>query len=216
MKVIQHNNPHSDWEIRIIGQTIVSVTYYEINRDTNPFTFGNFDNFDLGINIEFGDGSHWHIAWNENDLFGAGQIRFQPLAHHTQFSKFDATSRWKSYSSSKITSVSMKFIDYDSKQFDQAQIQFEDARSILIVIGEELNCDDSIPNPLNYSENGQIYVLFNEQITDIPERKVSFIEIESEINPRKKRIEINYNQMIGIFIVVVLLIMCFYRYFNNM
>ena len=58
----------------------------------------------------------------------------------------------------------IKFIDDAEFIPAQVDIKFDNGKQIAILIAEELNLDESIPNPLEYEFGGEIYLFHDEEL----------------------------------------------------
>lgn len=145
---------------QIIGQKIVKVTYFELNDLDHAVYFDTFDNFDLGIEIAFSNGFHWHIGWTDNDYHEAGEGNYIPTDRLYPHKQIDATNRWTNYLNSTISNFEVIFVTEQWNIPAKCTIQFNHSESISIILGEELNSDESLPQPLEFVEANEIYVLF--------------------------------------------------------
>ena len=197
---------------QFVGQKIQKVHYFEVNRPNHSFFFDGFDNFDLGIEIEFSDGSHFHVGWKNNDRPEIGLEKYSIEDHHKDYTQKDVTSKWDKHLNSPILNTDLIYISEEWKIPAKFTINFENGTSTSIIMGAELNLDNSLPLPLSYTECSQFYVFHG---TELPE--VEFVRII--LPPEYEDIEYNYEDkvrfpkveapvvlMIGFFLVVGYLI----------
>ena len=150
-----------------IGQKIQRVTYFELHDPDHPFFFEGFHNFDLGIEIELSNGAHWHIAWRNNDRPEIDKGKYNPEKYHKEFKSLDVTDKWSEQSVSPIKNIDLIYVSEEWKIPAQCTIKFENATSVSIVLGEELNIDGSLPLPLNYNDGSEFYVFHGEELPEI-------------------------------------------------
>ncbi len=162
---------------QFVGRQIQKVRYFELNDPDNPFFFEDFDNCDLGIEIEFSDWSYWHIGWKDNDCLEIGLGKYDYAHYHENVQWIDATDRWSGQVNSPIRDIELIYVSEEWKIPAKCTLRFENRRSLTIVIGEELNLDRTIPYPLSYKEMAEIYVFF--KLESLP--KIELVRIEREV-----------------------------------
>jgi len=155
-----------DIKQQIIGQQIKKVTYFELNESEQAFYFDRFDNFDLGIDIEFTNGFHIHIAWKDNDNHEIGTGKYIPLERLKPYKEVDATKRWSSCLNSIIQNFEVIYVNEEWKIPAQCTFSFDKSENISILLGGELNQDNSLPLPLRYEEISEIYVFHDRNLPE--------------------------------------------------
>lgn len=95
----------------IIGKRIKSITYFDINNDAPKFFYNGFDNFDLGINIEFDHQANLSIAWRDNDRIELHWNRFNPDDYFSGHTQTDATERWRAYQNLIVEEVEIDYVN---------------------------------------------------------------------------------------------------------
>jgi hypothetical protein len=179
-----------------IGLEIQKVTYFELNRrDDHPYFFEGFDNFDLGVEIEFSNWSYWHIGWKDNDCPELGLGKYDYSHYHENAHWVDASKRWSEHLNSPIVDIELIYVSEEWKIPAKCTLRFQNRRTLTIVIGEELNLDRTIPYPLSYHEASEFYVFFT--LDDVPSIELVRIEQPSEYfeAKRKKLPEENYERI---------------------
>ena len=150
----------------IINQKLEKVIYTELNYPKRQIFHSGFDTFDFGINLIMKNGFCWNLTWKDNEYFELGTT-FETKNKHIrkeEIVNFDASQTWKSYFNHVIKDVKFYFIDQDCIFLNRVCILLDNDQKINIVIGEELNLDNSIPCPLNYRIGGHLYVFHNEEL----------------------------------------------------
>jgi hypothetical protein len=195
---------------QILGQKIIRVDYYEINRNEHSFFYADFDNFDLGINLEFSNGFNWHIAWQGNDRPELGIGKYIVEDHYKGFISVDATDRWTPFLDLCINDFKLEYVCEELNIPAMCSIHFSNSKKVTIVLGEELNLDDSLPLPLKYDEGPEIYVFFCQELPPI-----ELVKFVLPINPLGDyhpdgtiRWKLKTQEFIGFVIVVLVLVVC--------
>jgi hypothetical protein len=148
---------------QIIGQKILGVKYFELNEPHQPFYFEDFDNFDLGIEIELSNGFSFHIGWKEYDKHEIGEGKYIAIERLCPRKQVDATKRWSSYLNLVIQDIEIFYVNKEWKVPAQCTISFENNESISIILASELNLDGSLPIPLKYENMVEIYVFHSSE-----------------------------------------------------
>ena len=149
-----------------IGNKIAEILYSELNHHDGIFYYEGFDTFDYSINIKMQNGYWWNLSWKDNQYFeiGGGKHMNNKFLKREEIKSWDATKRWESVIGKELIDLNFKFID--EAQFIPSEIEmvFEGGDQKNILIGEELNIDGSIPLPLDYKFNGNIYVFHDKNL----------------------------------------------------
>ncbi len=148
-----------------IGQRIKKVAYSEVNNPESDFYFRGFHAFDYGILITMENGYQWHISWKNDHFFGIeeGMYSYNQAFENT-IKNWDATQEWESFLDQEIIDIKIQSEDPKRQIFSEGTISFVNGERITILIGEELNIDNTIPKPLKYQKNGEIYVFFDQHL----------------------------------------------------
>jgi len=148
-----------------IGHRIQKIDYSEINNPKGDFYFRGFHTFDYGMFITMSNGYQWHIIWKNDQSFTIGENIAEKKSIYTDNSKiWDATSEWESYLDHEILGVDLQFLGDDGQSFSECTLSFINGESITILIDKELNINNIIPKPLNYQDNGEIYIFFDQNL----------------------------------------------------
>lgn len=155
MSILQNN---------IIGKKIKTVIYSEINHPNGRFYFQGFDTFDHNMNVEMEDGTWWNLSWQNDAYFelGIGLFERNNTLMDEKINAWDATNRWKNVLDSPISKFRVAYIDEAGHIPSKIEIEFQHKKIITIFIAEELNRSGSISYPIQYSFNGEIYVIHDE------------------------------------------------------
>lgn len=152
-----------DLKESIIGYKIKKVFYSEFNNPLGKIYFKGFDVFDYGINFEMENGFCWHFYWKEEEFFEINKDRYynNKLTNKNDVTIFDASERWKNVLDKNISHFNIIYFD-EAKLFpSRINLRFENEKEVVILVNEELNLDETIPYPIQYLLNGEIYVFFN-------------------------------------------------------
>lgn len=151
-----------------IGDKIAEIVYGELNHHDGIFYHKGFDTFDYSINIKMQSGYWWNLSWKDNQYFeiGEGKYMNNKFLKLEEIKLWDATERWKSVIGKELIDLNFKFIDEAQFITSEVQIIFEQGEQKNILVGEELNIDGSIPSPLDYKFNGNIYVFHDRSLYD--------------------------------------------------
>lgn len=198
----------------IVGHKIIGVSYFEINHPEQPLFLDGFDCFDLGIEIEFSNGFKWHIGWKDNDRpeIGTGEYLWQN--YYPNCKKLNATSRWSAFIDKVIKDFELIYVCEEWNLPAQCTLHFDNAESIPIIIGEELNLDGSIPIPLKYASCSEFYVFHS-----LPLPKTELIQITppspstfKELTPVVKNTKNITQGIIGFLILLAILIIIILKF----
>lgn len=140
-----------------VGQSILEVTYFEINHPDDRLYFEGFDCFDLGIELRMSNGS-WHIGWKSEDHPEIGLGSYDYRLYHEDSKKVDSTHRWSNNFNSPISNIDLTYVSFYWKIPAKCTITFENQTSVSIILGEELNLNETLPIPLKYTESSEFYV----------------------------------------------------------
>lgn len=153
---------------KIVGHKIKKVIYSEINNPKRAFYFDGFDTFDYAVNIQMKTGYWWNLSWKDQEYFefGEGEYYHNQYLNPNKIKSWDSTQRWKNVLNKTVTNFSIKFIDDAQLIPAEIEIEFNNEKKVIILIAEELNKNGSIPLPLRYEFNGNIYVFHNQGILD--------------------------------------------------
>lgn len=190
-----------------IGQKVTRVTYFELNQPDQPLYFTGFDCFDLGIEIELSNGFIWHIGWKENDRPELGIWKYTPQNHHTDYIEVDSTERWASFTDIAIKDFELIYVCEEWFLPAQCIIQFENSTSVTIFLGEELNRDGSIPVPLTFVDNCEMYVFHSKEPprTELVKIMVPFFSEKQKTHPSTKVKKVTTQNILGILILLIVL-----------
>lgn len=147
----------------LVGKRIRKVTYYEVNRRSHPMFFKTFDNFDLGINIEFSDGTNWSIGWKDHNYPEAEAEKYLPREHYDSFLERNATHQWNKVIGSAIVSAEIQWVAEHRRILGRCNFRFKNRESVAIIMGSEPNLDGSLPLPLRYQEGSDFYVFHTKE-----------------------------------------------------
>lgn len=150
---------------KIIGQSIKTVLYSEVNNHNGPFYYNGFDTFDHAINIQMKNGFWWHLAWKNDEFFEFGPGYFEKNTHLniSEIKQWEATERWKNILGYSVTNFDIVYLDKTGHIPSRIKITFQKNKSISILIAPELNLDKSLPE-LSYNFSGHLYVFHNNSL----------------------------------------------------
>lgn len=198
----------------IVGFKIQKVEYYIINDiDSSPF-FEDFDHFDLGINIQFTNGSHFHIGYKNNDRPELAFYKYDPQKYYSGFRTIDATQRWQNILDCSISDLNVLYVNEDWRLPAKCVFKFENRVSYTLVLGEEINVDNSIPNPLYFVDGAYFYLFLNENIPPFEPVKIKYEEFLDVLPVDSRKIKINRQTIIGVFLIISVLLLSILHYFE--
>ena len=196
----------------IIGLKIQKVEYYTINDiDSSPF-FEDFDHFDLGINIEFTNGSHFHIGYKNNDRPELAFDKYEPKKYYSDFRTIDATHRWQNILDCSISDLDILYAYEKWNLPTKCVFKFKNQISYTLILGEEINLDSSIPNPLYFVDGAYFYLFLNENIPAFEHVKFRYDEILDELPVDSRIIKIKSQTLIGIVLLLTVLSLSLLHY----
>lgn len=192
---------------QLLGQRIKKVSYFELNYQAQPFFYPEFDNFDLAIAIELGNGFHWYIGWKDNDRPEVGIGKYTPERYYESFIEVDATERWAATNECKIIDFEIEMVNSEWRIPARCTFHFDNLNSVSIFLAEELNIDGSLPLPLMYADVSQFYVFFGSELP--PSVKVKIIlPLQSEyFDPVEPTPTPKYNLSFYVGLIIVLLVL---------
>lgn len=196
----------------IIGFKIQKVEYYTINDiDSSPF-FENFDHFDLGINIEFTNGSHFHIGYKNNDRPELAFDKYEPQKYYSDFRTIDATHRWQNILDFSISDLDILYAHEEWNLPVKCVFKFKNQISYTLILGEEINLDSSIPNPLYFVDGAYFYLFLNENIPAFEHVKIRYEEFLDELPVENRKIKIKRQTLIGVLLLLTVLSLSLLHY----
>lgn len=191
-----------------IGQTIVRVTYYELNRPKHAFFFNGFDNFDLAIEFELSNGFCWHLGWRESDIIELKEGNYLPQEHHSGYTRMDASSSWSSVLNSCIRSIETQAVPGQNDQLMLLTFHFEESASRTIVLAEGQYNLRKLQLPLQNVEINEFYVFDTKDLPPINTEDVLLIDEEKPIMYSS----FDTQRIVGFILLLLILIVVFIKY----
>ncbi|WP_107039759.1 hypothetical protein [Brumimicrobium mesophilum] len=119
------------------------------------------------LRLNFPMGFTFISVGRNNDQHEIGTGKYIPIKRLTPYKEINATKRWSSCLHSIIQDFEVIYVNEEWKIPAQCTFSFINSEKFSIVLGGELNKDNSLPLPLQYEEICEIYVFHDKNLPEI-------------------------------------------------
>ena len=159
----------------IIGSSLSSVTYVELNRSNHDYHFQDIHTVDFGVELRFSNGDMLHFSWDEelsHFSIDLGAIPFSKRFILAEMQKWEVVKEkeWQRLLNTKVTDVNIRWDWLKSRRGTKYYvpqdlvISFSNGESVTLCVGEYENHPVLGPR-LDSMPGGDIFILFTEEQT---------------------------------------------------
>ncbi|MDC0257453.1 hypothetical protein OAK35_01790 [Crocinitomicaceae bacterium] len=199
---------------------IIRVTYFNLNYFNPNFFYQDFHQTDLGIEIEFKNGTFIHLGWNGNhhpEFHNTPYDAVKLFDSNENFSRVDATKEWYSVKNKIIESVEVDFVSEQLRIPEKCTLKFKDGSFVHIVVSENESRMDVAPRQMMYGNYSEFFVFINRETPPIRQVRFKSYKEDTAEHPDTKTPAINIFQAktLGMIMVIIPLSIAIIHYIIN-